>query len=164
MTSIAPAKLTLRSLLITSALTVGAALAPQAAQAGQCPAGKSGENLLQPNTTPAKGVTDTVLSAITLANEPVGIKDRKFRLRRLVIQPGGVVPWHSHADRPALIYVVSGTIVEYSSACAVPIVHRAGEVAAETHVTAHWWRNTGTVPCVLLSADLLHEGDNEHMM
>ena len=30
----------------------------------------------------------------------------------LVVQPGGIVPWHSHADRPALIYVVSGEIVE----------------------------------------------------
>lgn len=160
----APERRTLRRLAAAAMMAAGFALAPQMAEAGQCPAGKSGENLIQPDNTPAKGVTDTVLSAITLANEPVGITDRKFRLRRLVIQPGGVVPWHSHADRPALIYIVSGTITEYSSACAVPIVHRAGEVAAETHVTAHWWRNTGRVACVLISADLLHEGDNEHMM
>ena len=50
-------------------------------------------------------------------------------MRRLAIKPGGVVPWHSHDDRPALIYVVVGEITEYASNCAVPIVHKAGEVA-----------------------------------
>jgi quercetin dioxygenase-like cupin family protein len=41
------------------------------------------------------------------------------------------VPWHSHEDRPALIYVVSGTIFEYASNCAVPIEHKTGEVSVE---------------------------------
>ena len=58
-----------------------------------------------------------------------------MRVRKLEIQPGGIVPWHSHDDRPALIYVVSGEIYEYASNCAVPILHKAGEVARETHAT-----------------------------
>ena len=33
--------------------------------------------------------------------EAVGVNNRLFRLRRLVVQPGGVVPWHSHGNRPA---------------------------------------------------------------
>jgi quercetin dioxygenase-like cupin family protein len=82
---------------------------------------------------------------------------RKFRLRQLVIEPGGVVPWHSHADRPAQIYIVSGTIEEYASTCAVPIVHRAGDVAPETHNTSHWWKNTGSETVILISADILHD-------
>ena len=80
-------------------------------------------------TSPAKGVTDTVIGSTDLAKEPVGIHDRLFRLRKLVVEPGGVVPWHSHGDRPALIYIISGEITEYSSTCAVPIVHRAGDTA-----------------------------------
>lgn len=56
-------------------------------------------------TAPA-GVTDTVLGSINLAGEPVSIDGRLFRLRRLEIQPGGVVPFHSQEDRPAQIYVV----------------------------------------------------------
>ena len=28
-----------------------------------------------------------------------GIKDRKFRMRKLVVEPGGIVPWHSHGER-----------------------------------------------------------------
>lgn len=138
-----------------------------AAQAGGCPADKTvadGKGQAM-SSLPAGGVTDTVIASSDLAKQPVGINDRLFRLRRLVIQPGGVVPWHSHGDRPAIIYIVSGQIVEYASTCAVPIVHKAGESTTESHPTQHWWRNMGKAPVVLLSADLFHktQGD-DHMM
>lgn len=112
----------------------------------------------------AKGVTDTVIASTDLVKEPVGIKDRQFRLRRLVIEPGGIVPWHSHGDRPAIIYVVAGEVVEYASTCAVPITHKAGEATTETHATAHWWKNTGSTTAVLLSADLFHVKGDPHEM
>ena len=105
----------------------------------------------KPVTTAAKGVTDKVLSQIDLAGEKLALQGRLLRVRKLEIQPGGIVPWHSHEDRPALIYVVSGEINEYASNCAVPIVHKAGEVARETHGTSHWWKNNGKAPAVLLS-------------
>ena len=53
-----------------------------------------------------------------------------MQFRKLVIEPGGVVPWHSHGDRPAIIYVVSGEIIEYASNCAVPIVHKPAKSAS----------------------------------
>jgi quercetin dioxygenase-like cupin family protein len=137
---------------------------PQLASAGECPKDKMMADATKAVTTPASGVTDTVLAMIDVAKEPAGIKDRAFRLRKLVIQPGGVVPWHSHADRPALIYVVEGEVTEYASNCAVPIIHNAGEVATETHVTAHWWKNTGKGAATLLSSDLLRVNDDGHMM
>lgn len=151
-----------RKLTIITALI--AATLPVAAQAGQCPAGKSGTDLRAENKTPAKGVTDTVLTTIDVAREPAAIDGRSFRLRRLVIQPGGVVPWHSHAERPAIIYVVQGTVTEYSSSCSVPIIHRAGEATPELHGTSHWWRNTGRTPAILISSDLLKVGEDGKMM
>jgi quercetin dioxygenase-like cupin family protein len=134
-----------------------------AANAGECPADKRGTDLTKPVTTAAKDVTDTVIAAIDLAKEPAEIKDRELRLRKLVIQPGGIVPWHSHGDRPAVIYILEGEITEYSSTCAVPIVHKAGDVATETHSTAHWWKNTGSKTVVLLSADILHDKMDKNM-
>jgi hypothetical protein len=98
-------------------VALGAALVSNAARAGECPADKVGVDATKPVTTPAKGVTDTVLAAIDLAQEPVNIADRKLRLRKLIVQPGGVVPWHSHGDRPAIIYIIDGTITEYASNC-----------------------------------------------
>src|SRR2546429_1060354 len=40
-------------------------------------------------------------------------------------------PWHSHGERPALIYIIEGEIVEYASNCAAPITHKAGERSEE---------------------------------
>ena len=54
-----------------------------------------------------------------------------LRMRKLVVQPGGIVPWHEHAARPANILVVEGSITEYRSNCKVPIEHKAGDVVAE---------------------------------
>jgi quercetin dioxygenase-like cupin family protein len=135
----------------------------QAASAGECPADKRGVNLTKAVTTPAKDVTDTVLTSINLAAEPAKIQDRELRLRKLVIEPGGVVPWHSHGDRPAIIYIIEGEITEYASTCAVPIVHKAGDVSRETHATAHWWKNTGDKTVVLLSADVLRDKMDKNM-
>jgi quercetin dioxygenase-like cupin family protein len=148
--------------IVAGATTAGVATA----NAGECPADKavaSGQGQ-QAGTTMPKDVTDTVLGAIDLAEEPVAIEDRMFRLRRLEIQPGGEVPWHSHEDRPAIIYVVQGEVTEYSSDCAVPVLHRAGEVSPETHGVAHWWKNTGSETAVLISADLLHAEGDAHTM
>jgi quercetin dioxygenase-like cupin family protein len=139
----------------------GAGLSPAAA--GECSADQVKANVRAPVTTPGKGVTDTVLTAIELAKEPAKIEDRQLRLRKLVIEPGGVVPWHSHGDRPAIIYIIEGEILEYASNCAVPIVHKAGDVTAETNPRAHWWENRGSKTVVLLSADVLRDKHDKHM-
>jgi quercetin dioxygenase-like cupin family protein len=107
-----------------------------------------------------------VRASTDLAKEPAAIQHRQFRLRQLEMQPGGIVPWHSHNERPAMIYIVSGEVVEYASSCAVPIVHRAGDVAPEKNGTSHWWKNTGSTKAVLISVDLF-PGDAQmdpHMM
>lgn len=149
--------------LALAAVAAGTVIAG-AANAGECPADKVGTNVMKPGATMPEGVSDTVLAAIDLSEEAVQLDDRQLRLRRLEIQPGGVVPWHSHADRPAIIYIVQGTITEYSSNCAEPIVHRAGEVAMESIGLSHWWKNTGDQMVVLLSADLFHVEEDAHAM
>ena len=131
--------------------------------AGQCPPGKSATHGQPPGPSAHNGVTDKVLTMVPLANEKVGLKEHSLRLRRLVVQPGGVVAWHSHADRPAIIYIVSGSITEYSTHCAVPIVHHAGETSTESGGLSHWWKNHTRQPVVLLSADLLHDHNDHHM-
>lgn len=151
-----------RTLLVSTV----AALLSTSALAGQCPAGKvvaDGKGQ-KPGATANAKVKDTVIGSIDLTNEAPKLAGRKFRLRRLVIQPGGTVAWHSHGDRPAIIYIVSGTIVEYRSTCTVPIVHRAGDVAEEMHTTSHWWKNRSKRNVVLLSADILNDGANARQM
>jgi quercetin dioxygenase-like cupin family protein len=134
------------------------------ALAGECPADKrvpdgQGQKMA---SHAAKGVTDVVRASTDLAKEPVAVQGRLFRLRELNVQPGGIVPWHSHNERPAMIYIVSGEIVEYASNCAVPIVHRAGDVAPEKNGTSHWWQNHGKAPSKLISVDLFPVADKKH--
>ncbi len=142
-------------------LLVAASLAALsgAAFAGECPADKrvadgQGQKMA---THAATGVTDVVRSALDLGKEAPALKNHMFRLRQLDIAPGGIVPWHSHGERPAQIYIVKGEIYEYASNCAVPILHKAGDVAPEGKGTSHWWQNTSKEPALLISVDILHD-------
>ena len=149
--------------LILLGVVLGASLVASTAFAGECPDDQKKPNATAPVDYKAVGVTDTVIAMIDVEKEPAHIKDRKFRMRKLTIEPGGIVPWHSHGDRPAIIYIIDGEINEYASNCAVPIVHKAGDVVAETSKVSHWWKNTGKKTVVLLSADLIKD-PNDHTM
>ncbi len=153
-----------KSALVFGVLFVAAGLA----FAGECPSDKrvpDGQGQ-KPGPTAPIGVTDVVRSTTDLSKEPAAIQGRQFRLRQLDIAPGGVVPWHSHDNRPAMIYIVSGEIYEYSSSCSVPILHKTGDVAPEKKGTSHWWKNDGTTPVRLISVDLLPSAAqmDSHMM
>lgn len=144
----------LKTKLATAAIAaVAAGSFATPAVAAQC--ATAGMTDLANAPTMPKGVTDDVLSAIDLGPE-IKVDGRQLRTRRLVVQPGGIVPVHSHKDRPALIYVVSGSITEHSSACGAPIEHKAGDISREADGLSHYWQNHGKEPAVLLSSDVFH--------
>ena len=146
-------------------LTLAASLAvAAAAHAGECPAGKSVANALPGAPSAPVGVTDTELASIDLSKENVKLDQRRLRLRHMTIAPGGIVPLHSHEDRPALIMVNSGEIYENSSKCSVPILHKAGDVARESLGTRHWWKNSGSAPVDLTIGDIVNDHKPETMM
>jgi quercetin dioxygenase-like cupin family protein len=149
--------------LVLFGVIVGAGLSASAAFAGECPADQKKPDARGPVDFKPVGVTDTVIAMIDVEKEPANIKDRKFRMRKLTIEPGGIVPWHSHQDRPAIIYIVEGEVMEYASNCAVPVVHKGGDVVAETSEVSHWWKNLGSKTVVLLSADLLKDPNDKNM-
>ena len=131
--------------------------------AGECPADKVGVNALAGAPTAPIGVTEQELSSIDLSKENVHLDERRLRFRAMQIQPGGVVPLHSHADRPALIMVNSGTIYENSSKCLAPIQHKAGDISREFLGTQHWWKNEGTTVVTLTIADIVNDKKPETM-
>jgi len=144
----------MKTVIKGSAAALAAALAfVSPAHAGQC--AKVGMSSFPNAPTMPKGVTDTVIGAVDLGSE-IGVDGRQLRTRRLVVQPGGIVPLHSHKDRPALIYTLSGSITEYSTACGAPIQHKAGDISREADGLSHYWVNHGKVPAVLLSSDVFH--------
>jgi len=152
-----------RHLVLAGIIAGSTLVGVSAAAAGSCPSDQMKADARQPVTDAGKGVTDTVLAAIDLEKEPANIKGRQLRFRKLTIEPGGIVPWHSHGDRPAIIYVAEGEIVEYASNCAVPILHKAGEVRPETSGTSHWWQNLGNKTVTLFVGDVLHDKSDHNM-
>ncbi|MFL5040529.1 MAG: cupin domain-containing protein [Xanthobacteraceae bacterium] len=152
-----------RTIVLVGIAAGSALFGASSAFAGGCPADKMKADARPPSTQAGKGVTDTVLAAIDLEKEPANIKDRQLRFRKLTIEPGGIVPWHSHDDRPAIIYIAEGEIVEYASNCAVPIVHKAGEIRPEVNGTAHWWQNLKDKTVVLFVGDVLHDKSDHNM-
>ncbi|MFN3623997.1 MAG: cupin, partial [Hyphomicrobium sp.] len=112
-----------------AALLAGALAISAPAFAGTCPAGKETTDGERPGATAHKNVAEKLLGQIDLSKEKIAVAGHHLRMRRLDIKPGGEVAWHSHGERPALIYVISGSITEYSSHCAVPIVHKTGELS-----------------------------------
>src|SRR5947209_2536122 len=70
---------TLRYRLLAAGIAAGPMFAAiGAANAGECPADKRGTDLTKMNATAAKGVSDTVLTAINLAEEPAKLQDRQL--------------------------------------------------------------------------------------
>jgi quercetin dioxygenase-like cupin family protein len=150
-----------RSVLLAGLLSVAAA---SPAIAGECPADKVGPNPLTGAATAPAGVTEMELSSIDLGKEAVKLPQRRLRFRHMEITPGGVVPLHSHGDRPALIMVNQGQIFEYSSQCKVPILHKAGEIGREFNGLMHWWKNEGRETVVLTIADIVNDKKPDSMM
>ena len=154
-----------RNRIAQSALLAGVAslFAATAALAGECPAGKAGANALNDAPSAPVGIVDREIAAVDLANENVRLSQRRLRMRQMTIAPGGIVPLHDHADRPALIMVVAGEIYENSSKCTVPILHKAGEVSREFLGTRHWWKNETSKPVELTIADIVNDKKPETM-
>src|SRR5271155_4069836 len=144
-----------KTLGITAFIACALPLTLTAAWSADCPAGKTAVDAMKPGPSAPSRVTDTVISSIDLAPFGSGFEGRKMRLRKLVIEPGGIVPWHSHEKRPTNNHHNSGFNTEYRSTCAVPIEHGPGDVTSEFGPLAHWWKNNTKKPTVLLSADVL---------
>jgi quercetin dioxygenase-like cupin family protein len=147
----------MKTLSLRHAVAVAALCMAGLAHADQCPADKVGANDLPGAATAPVGVAENELASIDLSTENVKLDHRRLRLRHMTIAPGGIVPLHSHADRPALIKVNSGEIYEYNSKCTVPILHKEGDVAREFLGTRHWWKNTGTQTVDLTIADIVND-------
>jgi quercetin dioxygenase-like cupin family protein len=153
----------LRQGVVLAGAIVGLIAIASNAKAGECPAASMKPNARTMVDYKPVGVTDTTLASIDLEKQPAHIAGRELRFRKLTIEPGGIVPWHSHDDRPALIFVQQGEIVEYARYCVVPIVHKAGDIRPEVFGTSHWWKNLGKETVILYVGDV-RKDPNDHNM
>ncbi|HEX6011029.1 MAG TPA: hypothetical protein VFY87_04325 [Geminicoccaceae bacterium] len=137
--------------LVAAALAFGAS----AAQAGECP---PEHKLAQPReltAPPDVGTMRQVLTSVDMSGWRK-VDGLALRMRRLVVAKDGFVPLHYHNDRPSIVYVVSGEIVEHATFCGVPILHKAGEWTPEFgDFMGHRWENRSGAEVVLISTDVV---------
>ena len=55
-----------------------------------------------------KGFTASKTTVVDLGPEIEGMTGRQLRLRLLTIEPGGHIGLHSHKNRPAVVYLLTG--------------------------------------------------------
>lgn len=150
-----PNSFALRAAAATAAATVALTLASLPALAGECPADQLLAKPRELTAPPDIGTMRQVLASVDLSGWR-GVDGLALRMRRLVVAKDGFVPLHWHNDRPSVVYVVTGEIIEHSTFCAVPIIHKAGEWTPEFgDFHGHWWENKSGAEVVLLSTDLV---------
>lgn len=140
-----------------AAVSFAAALGAGSAQAGVCPKDKV---LSKPRNIESKDsvkVERETLATVKLTGWR-GLGDLFLRTRRLTIGAHGIVPTHDHEDRPSIVFIVKGELVEHSTYCSVPITHKAGEWTPEFGPGhAHWWENPTDQEAVVTSSDVVDQ-------
>jgi quercetin dioxygenase-like cupin family protein len=105
---------------------------------------------------PTDGVTVELLASMDLGPEIDGLAGRRLRLRKVTLQPGAVFgPVHDHKDRPGVVYILAGTIVDHRDDVATE--YGPGPGWPEDRNTLHWLENRGTIPAVEISVDIVRQ-------
>ena len=100
-----------------------------------------------------QGQSEQVLRTIDLTEEIKSTQGRPLRMRKVTIQPGGALALHTHANRPAVRYMLEGQMT-YHVEGKPDVVENPGDTAAEDRTTTHWGENTGKVPAVWIAVDI----------
>jgi quercetin dioxygenase-like cupin family protein len=103
--------------------------------------------------TENKGMNVSKPTLIELGQEIDSVEGRQLRLRVITFEPGGTAAIHSHKGRPAIAYIVQGTVTEHRDGGWVK-EHPAGDTITETHEVTHWAENTGDKPAIIIAVDV----------
>jgi quercetin dioxygenase-like cupin family protein len=103
-----------------------------------------------------KGMSAAPLQSLDLSEEIESVKGRPLRMRKITLQPGGVLGLHSHKDRPAVSYFLQGEVT-YHQEGKPDVVVGPGQGFAEGKATTHWAENRGSVAAVWIAVDIPKE-------
>jgi quercetin dioxygenase-like cupin family protein len=95
-----------------------------------------------------KGPVAKPLLNLDLAPEMDSVQDRVMRMQLTTYEPGTSNKPHSHKDRPEVVYILSGKVIEHRGDVAKE--YGPGDTFTADRNTNHWMENKGTVPAVML--------------
>ena len=102
--------------------------------------------------TETKGVSLTVLQQNALEAQIPAMKGYEIRARRITFEAGASFTKHNHAERPGVVYVEAGEIIENRNGKTRKF--SAGDNWIEDAQTDHWLRNISDAPAVIIMVDL----------
>lgn len=100
-----------------------------------------------------KGISIKASSTLPLGAQIPALKGYAVQIRMIVLQPGAVAGYHSHAKRPVVAYLVSGNYTEHRDGQKV-IAHKPGEQWVEGADIAHWSENRGAETTYLINVEV----------
>ncbi len=105
----------------------------------------------------ARAIHAETVGVVDLGAEIPATAGRNLRLRLWTLEPDGVVPVHSHANRPAMIYFLGGKLIEHGSDKAAPTEYRPDGVSLQAQGVSHRWETNGDVPVKMLAIDIYQD-------
>ncbi|MGH1487750.1 MAG: cupin domain-containing protein [Cellvibrionaceae bacterium] len=101
------------------------------------------------------GISAETLQSNALGPQINAMQGYDFRSRRVTIEPGGATNEHSHAERPGIVYVEQGKIIEYRNG--TKKTYKPGDTWVEKADTVHWVYNKTKKPVVLIITDIIKQ-------
>jgi quercetin dioxygenase-like cupin family protein len=77
-----------------------------------------------------------------------------LRMRKVTFAPGASLPMHTHAERPEVTYVLSGTLTDTRKGAA-SIQKKAGDTVTNGREVEHMPENKSDEPVVLIVVDFI---------
>ena len=100
-----------------------------------------------------KGISIGGYKTLNLGGQIPALKDYAMQIRMIVLKPGAVAGYHSHAKRPVVAYLVSGDYTEHRDGQGV-VTHKPGEQWVEGADVAHWSENRGSETTYLINVEV----------
>lgn len=100
-----------------------------------------------------RGISIKASSTLELGEQISALKGHAMRIRMIVLKPGAVAGYHSHARHPVVAYLVSGDYTEHRDG-EKAITRKPGEQWVQGADVAHWSENRGAEPAYLLNVDV----------
>jgi quercetin dioxygenase-like cupin family protein len=102
--------------------------------------------------TGKKGLSVRKARTVDLGPIFSSLKGRQLRMRVVQFEPGGFFGIHSHKDRPGVVYVLEGKLIDHRDGGANGV--GPGDTWIEDKDTKHWVENRGTKPGVIIAVDI----------
>ena len=106
--------------------------------------------------TKAKARTSKTVASLELGPQIPELQGRYLRARVNTFEPGYRGEVHSHAERPAIRYILQGTFTGCTPEGKCVEQHE-GQAVAEGKDVFHWPENRGAKPLIFLAVDISKE-------